>query len=247
MLDVNAGIPLADEPALLSRVVREVQAVVDVPLSMDSSNVNALEAALDAYEGKALVNSVTGEDEKLEAVLPLIKKYNAVVVALTYDETGIPYDPEARLAIARKIVERAADYGIAPEDVIVDTLVMPAGAVRGAGAITLETTRLVCQELKHNTTCGASNVSFGLPARDVINAHFISMLIGAGMTSGIVNPLKEDVRRAIMAADMLMGHDENCLRWIRAMQPAGVASDKAERRGRRRRRREQQEERYEVQ
>ena len=239
MLDVNAGIPLADEPALLSRVVREVQAVVDVPLSMDSSNVNALEAALDAYEGKALVNSVTGEDEKLEAVLPLIKKHNAVVVALTYDETGIPYDPEARLAIAKKIVGRAADYGIPPEDVIVDTLVMPAGAVRGAGAITLETTRLVCQELKHNTTCGASNVSFGLPARDVINAHFISMLIGAGMTSGIVNPLKEDVRHAIMAADMLMGHDENCLRWIRAMQPAGVASGKAERRGRRRRRREQ--------
>jgi 5-methyltetrahydrofolate--homocysteine methyltransferase len=240
MLDVNAGIPLADEPALLARVVREVQAVVDVPLSIDSSKPEALEAALAAYEGKALVNSVTGEEEKMEAVLPLIKKYGAAVIALTYDENGIPHDPETRLAIARKIIERAADYGIPPEDVIVDTLVMPAGAVQGSGAVTVETTRLVRQELGHNTVCGASNVSFGLPARDVINAHFISMLIGAGMTSGIVNPLKEGVRQAILAADMLMGHDENCLRWIRAMQPAGVASDRAERRGRRRRRRERE-------
>ncbi len=238
MLDVNAGIPLADEPALLAKAIREVQNVVDVPISIDSSVVEALEAGLEACEGKALVNSVTGEDERLEAVLPLVKKHGAAVIGIPHDETGIPNDPQKRLEIAKKILQRASDYGIPPEDVLIDPIVMPAGAVPGAGAITIETTRLVRQELGVNTVCGASNVSFGLPGREIINAHFISMLIASGMTSAITNPLKQEIKQAILAADMLMGHDENCLTWIRAMQPAGDQGASA-RRGRRRRRREQ--------
>ncbi len=238
VLDVNAGIPLADEPALLARAIREVQNVVDVPISIDSSVVEALKAGLEACEGKALVNSVTGEDERLEAVLPLVKKYGAAVIGITHDETGISRDPEVRLEVAKKIVHRASDYGIPPEDVLIDPIVMPAGAVPGAGAITIETTRLVRQELGVNTVCGASNVSFGLPAREIINAHFISMLIASGMTSAITNPLKTEIKNAILAADMLMGHDENCLTWIRSMNPS-AGEERAARRGRRRRRREQ--------
>ena len=165
MLDVNAGIPLADEPAILAESIRRVQAVVDVPISIDSSIIEALEAGLGAYQGRALVNSTTGETEVLERVLPLVKKYDAAIVAISNDETGISEDPNERFKVAKKIVEHAADYGIKPQDVVVDPLVMPIGAISQAGNQVFELVRKLRSELKVNTTCGASNVSFGLPQR----------------------------------------------------------------------------------
>jgi 5-methyltetrahydrofolate--homocysteine methyltransferase len=215
MLDVNAGIPLADEPAILARTVRLVQSLVDVPLSIDSSIVEALEAGLAVYQGKPLVNSVTGEEERLERVLPLVRKYGAAVVAISNDDTGISEDPDVRFEVAKRIVHRAADHGIPPEDVVVDPLVMPIGAMATAGRQVFRIVRRLREELKVNTTCGASNVSFGLPNREGINAAFLPMAIASGLTSAITNPLSGEVSAAIMAADVLMGTDPNAARWIR--------------------------------
>ncbi|HVS78260.1 MAG TPA: methyltetrahydrofolate cobalamin methyltransferase [Steroidobacteraceae bacterium] len=227
MLDVNAGIPLADEPAILAKAVQLVQSVTDVPLSIDSSIVAALEAGLAVYKGKALVNSVTGEDERLESVLPLVKKYGAAVVAISNDETGISEDPDVRFEVAKKIVQRAADHGIPASDVVVDPLVMPIGAINKAGVQVMHLLRRLRSELKVNTTCGASNISFGLPAREGITAAFLISAIGAGMTSAIMNPLHTEIVRAIMGADVMMGHDPDCMRWIRrfreAAPPQGAA------------------------
>ena len=242
MLDVNAGIPLADEPAILAEAVKLVQSVTDVPLSIDSSIVAALESGLSVYQGKALVNSVTGEEERLESVLPLVAKHGAAVVAISNDETGISEDPNVRFEVARKIVERAADHGIAAADVVVDPLVMPVGAINSAGRQVLELVHRLRTELKVNTTCGASNISFGLPARNGINAAFLSMAIHAGMTSAITNPLHKEVKEACLGADVLMGRDPDCMRWIRNFRtpPAGeegaAAGAAGGRRGRRRRR-----------
>jgi len=222
MLDVNAGIPLADEPAILAEAVRVVQGVVDVPLSIDSSIVAALEAGLKAYQGKPLVNSVTGEDDRLESVLPLVSQYSAAVIGITNDETGISEDPDIRFAIARKIVERAESYGIPREDVIIDPLAMPIGAVRTAGVSLFTLVRRVREELGCNTVCGASNISFGLPDRATLNATFLAMAIAAGMTCAITNPLEESTRKTILAANVFMGHDENCLAWLNA-QRAGAS------------------------
>jgi len=238
MLDVNAGIPLADEPAILAETVKLVQSLTDVPLSIDSSIVAALEAGLSVYRGKALVNSVTGEEDRLEAVLPLVKKYGAAVVAISNDETGISQDPNVRFEIARKIVNRAADHGIPACDVVVDPLVMPIGAVSTSGRQVFELCHRLQRELKVNTTCGASNVSFGLPNRNGINAAFMSMAIASGMTSAITNPLHAEIMTAIMGADVLMGHDQDCMRWIRKFREAPPAgADGAEARGRRETRR----------
>ena len=238
MLDVNAGIPLADEPAILAESVKLVQSVTDVPLSIDSSIVEALESGLSVYQGKALVNSVTGEEERLEVVLPLVKKYNAAVVAISNDETGISEDPDVRFEVAKKIVERAADYGIPHSDVVVDPLVMPIGAINDAGRQVFSIIRRLREELKVNTTCGASNISFGLPARNGLNAAFVSMAIGAGMTSAITNPLHEEIMQSVMGADVMMGHDPECRRWIsKHREPAATgAQERAGRRGGRRRR-----------
>src|SRR5215210_3289105 len=181
MLDVNAGIPLADEPAILAQTVRLVQSLVDVPLSIDSSIVEALEAGLAAYQGKALVNSVTGEEERLERVLPLIKKYGAAVVAISNDDTGISMDPDVRFAVAKRIVERAADHGIPRSDIIVDPLVMPIGALSQAGQQVFQLVRRLREELKVNTTCGASNVSFGMPNRRQLTGYFLAMAASNGM------------------------------------------------------------------
>jgi 5-methyltetrahydrofolate--homocysteine methyltransferase len=234
MLDVNAGIPLADEPALLAQAIELVQSVTDVPLSIDSSIVAALEAGLAVYKGKALVNSVTGEEDRLETVLPLVKKYGAAVVAISNDETGISQDPDVRFAVAKKIVERASDYGIPACDIVVDPLVMPIGAINLAGVQVMALVHRLRTELKVNTTCGASNVSFGLPERNGINAAFLTMAIGSGMTSAITNPLHEEVIRATMGADVMMGHDPDCARWIRKFraEPA-VGADGEVGRGRR--------------
>ncbi len=220
MLDVNAGIPLADEPALLARAIELVQSVTDVPLSIDSSIVAALEAGLAVYKGKALVNSVTGEEERLETVLPLVAKYGAAVVAISNDETGISQDPDVRFAVAKKIVERAADYGIPASDIVVDPLVMPIGAINHAGVQVMRLVHRLRTELKVNTTCGASNVSFGLPERNGINGAFLTMAMASGMTSAITNPLHAEVVKAVMAADVMMGHDPDCMRWIRKFRQA---------------------------
>lgn len=225
MLDVNCGVPLADEPKLLADAIRLVQSVTDVPLCIDSSIIEALEAGLAVYQGKALVNSTTGEDEVMERVLPLVKKYGAAVVCVSNDETGIDDDMEKRFQIAKKIVERCSDHGIPRTDVVVDPLFMPIGAVRLAGQNSFGLIRRLREELHVNTTGGASNVSFGLPNRHHITGAFLSMAISNGLTSAIMNPLHAEVKTAVMAADVMAGQDENCAAWIRANRdpnaPAG--------------------------
>ena len=233
ILDVNAGVPMADEPALLARAVKLVQSLTDLPLSIDSSMVDALEAGLEAYQGKALLNSVTGEEERLERVLPLVKKHDAAVVAICNDDTGISNDIDVRLEVARKIINRAEDHGIPRCDVLVDPLVMPIGAVPGAVINVLELIHRLRTELKVNTICGASNVSFGLPNRTGLNAAFISMAIGAGLSSAITNPLAEGLMQSIRGADVLMNKDPQCTNWISKYREAPKPGAKT---GRRRRR-----------
>ena len=237
MLDVNAGIPLADEPALLTRAVQLVQSLTDVPLSIDSSIVDALEAGLSAYQGKPLVNSVTGEDEVLERVLPLVARYGAAVVAISNDETGISEDPDVRYAVAEKIVHRAADHGIPACDVVVDPLVMPIGAMGTAGRQAFRLIRRLREELAVNTTCGASNVSFGLPSRHAVTGTFLAMAVASGMTSAIMNPMHAEVKTAVMAADVLMGTDRDCASWIRANRDPDAPQGEGARGGREGRRR----------
>jgi 5-methyltetrahydrofolate--homocysteine methyltransferase len=235
MLDVNAGIPLADEPRILAEAIRLVQSITDVPLSIDSSIIEALEAGLSVYQGKALVNSVTGEDEVLERVLPLVAKYGAAVVAISNDETGISEDPDERFKVAKKIVERAADHGIHYSNVIVDPLVMPIGAINTAGLQVMHVVRRLREELKVNTTCGASNVSFGLPNRNGINSAFLTMAMGAGMTSAITSPLHPEVMAAVRGGDVMMGNDPNCANWIKAYRDPVPEGEGRVRGGRRKR------------
>ena len=214
MLDVNAGIPAADEPALLVAAIKAVSEVSDLPICIDSSVLEALEAGLAAYEGKALVNSVTAEDERMDRILPLVKKHGAAVIAMANDETGISMVPEERVAIARRILDRAAEYGIPREDVIIDPIAMTVAADPTCGLVTLETMRLIRDQLGNNMTCGASNVSFGLPDRATVNAAFLPLAMHAGLTCAITNPLVPEVRRAVLAGDLLLGHDEYAMRWI---------------------------------
>jgi 5-methyltetrahydrofolate--homocysteine methyltransferase len=237
MLDVNAGIPMADEPAILAKAIQLVQEVVDVPLAIDSSIVDALEAGLSVYKGKPLVNSVTGEEERLEVVLPLVKKYGAAVVAISNDETGISEDPNVRYDVAKKIVERAADYGIPREDVVVDPLIMPVGAINMAGRSALDLIIRLRNELQVNTTCGASNISFGLPNRHGMNAAFLSMAAGAGMTSAIMNPLHAEEMTGIMGANVMNGNDPECRRWIQKFREPVVPGEGGRERRQTRRRR----------
>lgn len=206
VLDVNAGVvynsnpdPNQTEPPLMRQMIELVQGLVDVPLCIDSSVPGALEAGLAAAEGRPLLNSVTGEEERLELVLPLVKKYNVPVVAISNDDTGISEDPDVRFAVARKIVERAADFGIPAHDIVVDPLVMPVGAMATAGLQVFTLVRRLREELGVNTTCGASNISFGLPNRHGINNAFLPMAIGAGMTSAIMNPVALPVTQSKIA------------------------------------------------
>jgi 5-methyltetrahydrofolate--homocysteine methyltransferase len=214
MLDVNAGIPAVDEPALLVAAIKAVMQVTDAAICIDSSIIEALEAGLNAYEGKALVNSVTAEDERLERILPLVKKHSAAVIGMANDETGISMVPAERLELARRIIQRAVDHGIPREDVIIDPIAMTVAADPTCGLITLETMRLIRDELGNNMTCGASNVSFGLPDRATVNAAFLPLAMHAGLTCAITNPLEPQVRRAVLAGDLLLGHDEYAMRWI---------------------------------
>lgn len=238
LLDVNAGVPLADEPKILRDCIERVQSLTDAPLSIDSSIVAALEAGLAAYRGKALVNSVTGEEERLESVLPLVARHGAAVVAISNDETGISEDPDVRFEVARRIVERAEDHGIPRCDVVVDPLVMPIGAIAEAGRTSFRLIRRLREELGVNTTCGASNISFGLPARPALNAAFLSMAMANGLTSAITNALEPEIMNVVRAADVMMGHDPNCRAWIERHSGAGgnaVAEARARRRQGRRR------------
>jgi 5-methyltetrahydrofolate--homocysteine methyltransferase len=235
MLDVNAGIPMTDEPKILADTIKLVQSLTDLPLSIDSSIVAALEAGLAAYKGRPLLNSVTGEEERLEVILPLVKKYDCAVIAISNDETGISEDPDVRYEVAKKIVNRAADYGIHYSNIVVDPLVMPIGALGQAGQSAFRLIRRLREELKVNTSCGASNISFGLPNRHGLNQAFLAMAIGAGMTSAIMNPLHLEEMTGIMGADTLMGHDAHCAAWIRKFREPAPEGDAAGARGRRER------------
>jgi 5-methyltetrahydrofolate--homocysteine methyltransferase len=216
MLDVNAGIPLVDEAELLAQMIRLLQDHTDTPLCIDSSVIEALEAGLDAYDGKALVNSVTGEDERLELILPIVAKHGAAVIGLTNDETGIPETAEKRLEIARKIVSVAGDHGIPPEDVVLDPLAMTVGADPQAVRITLDAIEMIRDELGVNMCLGASNVSFGLPERHTLNAAFLAMGAAHGLTSAIMNGLSEECVRSVRASDLMLGKDEWGANWISA-------------------------------
>ncbi len=220
MLDVNAGIPLADEPGILAEAIRLVQSVVEAPLCIDSSIVKALESGLAVYQGKPLLNSVTGEDERLDVVLPLVAKYKCAVIGISNDETGISEDPAVRFAVAKRIVERAESFGIPREDVLIDPLAMPIGAMRSAGQSLLAIVRKCREELGVNTCCGASNISFGLPDRPALNGAFLAMAIAAGMTCAITNPIEPEIKKMILAADVFMGHDENCAEWLTYVRSA---------------------------
>ncbi len=251
MLDINAGVvynsnpnPNETEPPLMKRIIELVQNTVQVPLCIDSSVPEALKTGLEVAEGRPLLNSVTGEEERLETILPLVKKYDVPVVAISNDDSGISEDPEVRFNVAKKIVERAADFGIPSNDIVVDPLVMPIGAMATAGKQVFELVRKLRLELGVNTTCGASNISFGLPNRHGINSAFLPMAIASGMTSAIMNPVNPFEMASIRAANLLTNNDPNGYEWIKsnrksedfsANSGAPVQSD--DRRNRRRRRR----------
>jgi 5-methyltetrahydrofolate--homocysteine methyltransferase len=213
MLDVNVGDPLADEIELMRKAVPMVQGLTDLPLCIDSSVIEALEAGLSAYQGKALVNSVTGEDERLEAILPIVAKYGAAVIGLANAE-DIPMEPERRLEVAKKIVKVAGDFGIPPEDILIDPLAMPVGAEPRAVTLFIETLHLLRDELGVNTTCGASNTSFGLPGRHTLGAAFLAVAQSHGLTSAIMDARRTETVEAVRATDFLLGRDEWGARWI---------------------------------
>ena len=243
MLDINAGVvynsnpnPNETEPPLLKKLVNLVQTLVDVPLCIDSSVPAALEAGLKAASGRPLLNSVTGEEDRLEMILPLVKKYNVPVVAISNDDSGISEDPNVRFNVAKKIVERAADFGIPPRDIVVDPLVMPIGAMATAGQQVFQLVRRLRDELGVNTTCGASNISFGLPNRHSINAAFLPMAMTAGMTSAIMNPTRLEEMHAIRAANLLLNNDAHGAKWIQNNRPSDNGGSE-QKNGRRRSRR----------
>jgi len=224
ILDVNAGIPGADEPALLKGAVEAVIQVTEAPLCIDTANPDALEAALQVYPGKALINSTTAEDEMMERVFPLAKKYGAAVIGVITDDTGIPPTPEARLEVARKLVNRGADFGVPAEDIIIDCLALTVSADHKAGIITLDTMQLVRQELGVNLNLGASNVSFGLPDRKIINIAYLAMSIARGLTTAITDPTVPEIQTILMASDLLMGRDQYAMRWIKAYRERSKAA-----------------------
>jgi 5-methyltetrahydrofolate--homocysteine methyltransferase len=222
VLDVNAGVSDADESALLQELIRVVMEMSRVPLCIDTSDPKALSAALSTYEGKALINSVNGEERSLTELLPVVKEHGAAVIGLCMDDDGIPETSEKRLAVAAKIIERAGKIGIDPSDVIIDPLVLTIATDYRAGQVTLETTKQVVREFGVNITMGASNVSFGLPDRHYINATFMAMAIQAGVTCPITNPLVTELMTSILAADLALGRDEDSMRWIQAFRERNV-------------------------
>jgi 5-methyltetrahydrofolate--homocysteine methyltransferase len=223
MLDVNVGDPLADEIDLMGKAIPLVQGLCELPVCIDSSVIEALEAGLSAYQGKALVNSVTGEDERLEAILPLVAKHGAAVIGLANDDE-IPMEPERRVEIAKKIVSAAGDHGIPPEDVIIDPLAMPVGAEPRAVTLFVETLHLLREELGVNTTCGAGNTSFGLPGRHTLGAAFLAVAQSHGLTSAIMDSRRPEMVDAVRATDFLLGRDEWGAVWIRMYRERQAAA-----------------------
>jgi 5-methyltetrahydrofolate--homocysteine methyltransferase len=216
VLDVNVGFPGVDDVKLLPETVKQLQSRFDIPLCLDSPNPKAIEAALKVAEGKCLINSVNGEEASMKALLPVAKEYGAAIIGLCMDEEGITHDPEKRLAIAEKIINRAVKTGIKAEDVIVDPLAMAVSADPNACLVTLETIRLVHQKLGHNITQGASNISFGLPDRESLNAAYMMMSIYNGLTCPIANP--EKITAAVRAADLVLGRDDFAVRFVEYFQ-----------------------------
>ena len=214
ILDINAGVSQTDEPALLVKMIEVVTALTEAPLCIDTANVKALEAALKAYSGKALVNSVNGEEKKLETVLPLIKQYKAAIIGLTMDDEGIPKTVEKRIEIAGKIIDRAVKSGIALEDIVIDPLAMSLGADDQAGKMALDAVEAIVDRFGVNITMGCSNISYGIPDRETVNVAFLSMAIRCGLTCPITNPLIDGVMKAILAADLCMGRDAYSMKWI---------------------------------
>jgi 5-methyltetrahydrofolate--homocysteine methyltransferase len=216
VLDVNAGIPGADEPALLRGVTEALLGYIDTPLCFDSANPEALAAALSIYPGKALINSTTAEASMMDQVFPLAKQYGAAVIGVITDESGIPATPADRLAVAAKMIQRAGDYGIPAEDILVDCLALTVGADHKAGQVTLDSMALVHKELGVNLSLGASNVSFGLPDRKIINIAYLALAVARGMTAAITDPTVPEIRTTLLACDLLMGRDEYAMQWIKA-------------------------------
>jgi len=214
MLDVNMGVPLTDEPALLARAIKLVQSLTDLPICIDSSVIEALDAGLAVYQGKALVNSMTGEDERMDIILPLVKKYDAAILALPNDETEIPMLAKDRMVIVEKIVRRVEKEGISLENLLIDPLAMPVGADPENVKNTLETIYLIKEKYGLNMSIGASNVSFGLPNRHVLNAAFMPMAMSMGLTSAIMDGRTPEVVQAVRAADLLLGLDQWGANWI---------------------------------
>jgi 5-methyltetrahydrofolate--homocysteine methyltransferase len=225
MLDVNMGAPLVDEAALLAQAVRMIQGLTDLPLCIDSSVVEALEAGLSAYEGKALVNSVTAEDERMELILPLVKKYGAAIIALPNDDKEIPEEPQRRFELTQYLVDTATSkYGIPIEDIVIDPLAMPIGADSQMVVRTMETIELIADKIGVNMTLGASNVSFGMPERHALNSVFLPMAMGAGLTSAIMDARTPQIVTAVKAADLMLGNDEWGMNWIAAHRAREAAS-----------------------
>jgi 5-methyltetrahydrofolate--homocysteine methyltransferase len=218
VLDVNAGIPGADEPALLRGAAQAVMEVVDVPLCFDSANPDALAAALDVYPGKALINSTTAEEKMMDVVLPLAKQYGAAVIGVITDDKGVPASPSDRLSVAAKLIKRAADYGVPAEDIIIDPLALTVSADHNQARITLDAIELIRKELGVNMNLGASNVSFGLPDRKIINVAYLALAISRGLTIAITDPTVPEIQTALLACDLLMGRDEYSARWIKAFR-----------------------------
>jgi 5-methyltetrahydrofolate--homocysteine methyltransferase len=214
MLDVNMGVPLTDEPALLSKAIKMIQGMTDMPICIDSSVIEALQAGLEAYEGKALVNSMTGEDDRMELILPLIKKHNAAIIALPNDEIGIPATAAERIVITEKIIRTVEKHGISLDNLVIDPLAMTVGADPDAVKITLETIHLIREKFGLNMTLGASNISFGLPNRHALNAAFLPAAMSHGLTCAVMDARTPAINEAVRAADLLLGMDQWGGNWI---------------------------------
>ena len=214
MLDVNMGVPLTDEPALLSKAIKMIQGITDLPICIDSSVIEALQAGLEAYEGKALVNSMTGEDDRMELILPLIKKHNAAIIALPNDEIGIPATAAERIVITEKIIRAVEKHGISLDNLVIDPLAMTVGADPDAVKITLETIHLIREKFGLNMTLGASNISFGLPNRHALNAAFLPAAMSHGLTCAVMDARTPSINEAVRAADLLLGMDQWGGNWI---------------------------------
>jgi 5-methyltetrahydrofolate--homocysteine methyltransferase len=218
VLDINAGIPDADEPALLRGAAQAVMEEINLPLCFDSANPKALAAALEVYPGKALINSTTAETKMMDTVLPLARQFHAAVIGVITDDKGVPPTPQDRLKAAEKLIKRAGDYGVPPEDIIIDPLALTVSADHNAARVTLDSIRLIQQELGANMNLGASNVSFGLPDRKIVNVAYLALAISRGLTTAITDPTVPEIQTILLACDLLMGHDEYSIRWIKAFR-----------------------------